>query len=362
MCLAKPYPRCASHAGKELKAAQKAFKTDASPENAQLLKDAQDDFNITVTGIKKLRADGNEDEAEMCEVIRAARIAEAKQIAKAERQRKAAEARAEKQARAEEEKRYLNSTEGKARTAWQEAGIKQKNAWEALEADPENTELREAFEVARLEEDTAFDTYIVARERAASVRAKLVDPSSTHGFVVDPTPLTDRLKVVSNPEASSETLASFADDADSSVREKVAGHNNADADVLHKFADDPDDRVMHAMVQNPNVRFATLKKAMSHAAPYVRLAIVNTKAWAAETHAVARRLNTSISNQRAKAMSGGTSMKVVIALSTSDDTETVRRISFNPSLPLKVVQRLVRHPDERVRKAAATHEVWELAA
>lgn len=330
--------RCPKHI---MMSAQKDFNAEPSVENYEALQEATKNYHMTTAGIKALRASddpGDKAKAEMFEELRQKEAAEKREQAREERKRKAAEARAEQKAREEEEKRYLNSTEGKARTVWQQALEKQTAAWSALQEQPENTEnseLREEFERSRLEENMAFDAYVEARDRAARVRYLTANPGDLKGFLVSPVALTERLKVVSDPETSSEALDSYANDADSVVREKVAGHKNASPETLHKFADDPNQQVMAAMVHNPNVRFATLKKAMRSALPSLRLAIVNTKEWIASTCDVKDRSGRVLSVTKG------------------------RLHALDQNLTLKVVERLSRHHDASVRRAAALNPVWE---
>lgn len=345
MCNPKPYPRCSSHATKLLERADKAVKENPSEENLEAWAEALDNFHATNAGMKKLREADDKKKIAKYEAIRELRKAEARELQEI----------AEK-----EEKRKRNLPEGKARTAWDKARERRAQVWEAYESEPDNSVAQAAAKRAAAEEVAAFKYLMEIRERRANSDAYASNPASDKKFTVDPTPLIEKLRVVSNPHAGQETLGRYASDADPVVREKVASHTNASADVLDTFADEPNHKVLRAMVLNANVRFATLRKAFATASPSIRLLIVNTKAWAAATKAgedLTGRVRGPVSEHKKYASDSRTPAKLQFILSTSSNADVVREVALNRSMTKALAKRLLRHPDEGVRQIAATHPV-----
>jgi len=367
MCNPKPYPRCASHALQQLERAEKKYNEKPTDDNEMAWAEALDNFNATDAGMKKIRESDDKDKLdrlEKYEKLRELRKAEARDLQRIERNVKAREERKRKKLQAEEEERERNSPEGKARTAWDKARERRAQAWEAYESEPDNSVAQAAAKRAAADEVAAFKYLMEIRERRANTEGYASNPDSDKKFTVDPTPLIEKLRVVSNPDAGNETLERYASDADPDVREKVASHRNASPEVLDTYADEPNHKVLRAMVMNANVRLATLRKAFDNASPAIRLLIVNTKAWVAATRAgedLTGRVKGTVTEQKKYASDSRTPAKLQLILSTSSDVDVVREVALNRALTKTLAHRLLRHPDESVRKITATHPVLSKA-
>lgn len=78
MCYAKPGPRCSGHVQRDIKAAEAAYYSNPTAENFEVLSAAQDALMRTPEGIKKLRAEGHHELAQVYETERATAIDEHK--------------------------------------------------------------------------------------------------------------------------------------------------------------------------------------------------------------------------------------------------------------------------------------------
>ena len=74
MCYAKPGPRCSAHAKAYLDKAVREFGADPSAENRSAMIEALEEYKTSPAGIKKLREQGKEDEADLYKKRRKDRI------------------------------------------------------------------------------------------------------------------------------------------------------------------------------------------------------------------------------------------------------------------------------------------------